>query len=167
MKHLSWYGGTCWFCGHPAGGEERRTKTLAGVTYRSCHSCWLVKAETKEEIIRRRDADVAGLESENPDYVPVYWSPAGLCQLWHNYQGYPPSVFKLLLCKPWQDDSAETTKQWDLVKRREYAKNFYAKGGGREARNEAARVKYAQKKAQRELDIKLIENLLGEQNGTE
>ncbi len=121
MKHLSTYGTTCWFCGHPA----QRTLSLNKNSYRACDRCRKAPItaergdELKEKVWAALQQDVAALRVGLP-HTPVYFTPAEFSELSVHYAGVGRQYAVERLPKEWQDDYAEATKEREAEQRKDY-----------------------------------------------
>lgn len=152
MAHFSMSGTTCWYCGHPAGGEERTTRVeLQGEgakrrseTYRSCRNCRHASGD-REAVRAARNTDVEGMKAllRGEPYKAVYWTQGKLEQLAQDMRGWGVSALNKLNWKEYADNEAVATQTRTEANRKAYdktynktrkaeRKEFYNKAGGKE-----------------------------------
>ena len=117
MKHTSFYGTTCWFCGQPA--AEGKGHTLQQVVYKICRPCVMVDAqeqtmEAKRERLRSLlNADVDGLQTEllhGVTWQPHYWTPAEYKHRLSEFRNIDPRYANTLRWKEYADEFAAGTE---------------------------------------------------------
>ena len=129
--HVSFYGTTCWFCGHPRTGERHRT--VAKCKYGACSDCERFKAagttveEIKAEIHAARTADlnaiVIAIEKRQAGSAK-YWIPADFRAMLTIGLQHGTGFTRALMPKDYADKYAAATQEHMQGKMQEYKRNW-------------------------------------------
>ena len=117
MKHTSWYGTTCWFCGHPT--ADGKGRFVQGVTYKICRPCAKVDIQAatpeamREQLRAALNADVDKLQAHirrEPSGVLHYWTPYEFDQQLAAFRKLDPRYADRLRWKEYADEFAAATE---------------------------------------------------------
>lgn len=127
--HESFYGTTCWFCGHTRTGQ--RAIRIAEVRYGCCQDCERAPVEAttperyKEAIWEARKKDLSALVEGQP-IQPCYWRLAAFQLLREQAKLCGPLLARELAPKEYADEFAAATQARIEARRRAYKREYAA-----------------------------------------